>query len=287
MRQLRITKQITNRQDFSLDKYLNEIGRIGLVTAEEEVELAIRIREGDQEALNKLTQANLRFVVSVAKQYQQQGLPLSDLISEGNVGLVKAALKFDETRGFKFISYAVWWIRQAIVQAISENSRMVRLPLNKITALNKIKKANASFEQEHNRMPSAEELVQLTGVGIVEVELCLKSSGRHISMDKPTHEDSDLDLHSLIASDEFPKPDTKLLVDSLHIDMNAMLNTLSKREAEVIRMLYGIGFETSMSMTEIGDILGISRERVRQIKEMAIVTIKTSNRSDILLKYLG
>ncbi|MCB0425883.1 MAG: RNA polymerase sigma factor RpoD/SigA [Flavobacteriaceae bacterium] len=287
MRQLRISKQITNRNDQSLDKYLNEINKIGLISAEEEVELAIKIREGDQLAVDKLTKANLRFVVSVAKQYQQQGLSLSDLICEGNIGLLKAALKFDETRGFKFISYAVWWIRQSIVQAITQDSRMVRLPLNKIGILNKMKQAKAIFEQNNNRPPSPQEIAEYLDVSVYEIELCIENSNRHVSIDQPISEDSNHSRHELIKSDDFPTPETALIVDSLQIDLDAVLNTLSKREGEVIRLHYGIGIDTPMTLSEIGQLLDLSRERVRQIKESAIRSVKCSGRADILIKYLG
>lgn len=287
MRQLRISKQITNRNDQSLDKYLNEIKKIELIPAEEEVNLAIKIRGGNQLALEKLTTANLRFVVSVAKQYQNHGLSLPDLICEGNMGLLKAALKFDETRGFKFISYAVWWIRQSIVQAIDQNSRVVRLPLNKIGILKKMNQAKAVFEQENNRPPSTQEIADYLGVSVSEIEICVESSSRHVSIDQSVFEDEGYTRHELIGSDDFPKPDRTLIIDSLQIDLNAVLNTLSKREAEIIRLFYGIGFDTPMALGEIGEVLGLTRERVRQIKESALLSIKRSGRADILMKYLG
>ncbi|MEO1033691.1 MAG: RNA polymerase sigma factor RpoD/SigA [Bacteroidota bacterium] len=287
MRQLRISKRITNRDDKSLDRYLNEISKIDMISAEEEVELAIKIREGDQFAIGKLTKANLRFVISVAKQYQQQGLTLSDLICEGNIGLLKAALRFDETRGFKFISYAVWWIRQSIIQAIAQDSRMVRLPLNKISVLNKVKKANVFFEQKNNRPPSYHEIADVIGVSASEVELCIESSSSHVSMDQPIFADSNYNRHELIKSDTFPAPETSLIADSLRTDLDAVLSTLSDREADVIRLHYGIGAEAQMTLSEIAQLFDVSRERVRQIRESAIRGLKRSYRSDILIKYLG
>ena len=287
MRQLRINKRITNRDDKSLDRYLNEISKIDMISAEEEVELATKIRDGDQFALDKLTNANLRFVISVAKQYQQQGLTLSDLICEGNIGLFKAALRFDETRGFKFISYAVWWIRQSIIQAIAQDSRMVRLPLNKIGILNKVKKANAFFEQRNNRPPSYNEIADLIGVSASEVELCIKSSSNHVSMDQPIFADSNYSRHETIESNTFPDPDTSMITDSLKIDLDAVLSTLSEREAEVVRLHYGIGDEAPMTLSEIGQLYDVSRERVRQIRESAIRGLRRSYRAEILIKYLG
>lgn len=287
MRQLRISKRITNRDDKSLDRYLNDIGKIGMISVEEEIELAIKIRQGDQFAIGKLTKANLRFVISVAKQYQQQGLTLSDLICEGNIGLLKAALRFDETRGFKFISYAVWWIRQSIVQAIAQNSRIVRLPLNKINIINKMKKANAYFEQENNRSPSYHEIADLIGVSATEVELCIKSSINHTSIDQPISEDSNHNRHELIKSDIFPAPETSLITDSLRIDLDTVLSKLSDRQTEVIRLHYGIGVDSPMTFSEIGQLFGLSTERIRQINESGIRALKRSGRADILIKYLG
>ncbi|MBV7269288.1 sigma-70 family RNA polymerase sigma factor [Winogradskyella luteola] len=287
MRQLQISKRITNRDDKSLDRYLNDISKIDMISSEEEVELAIKIREGNQFAIDKLTKANLRFVISVAKQYQQQGLTLSDLICEGNIGLLKAALRFDETRGFKFISYAVWWIRQSIAQSIAQDSRMVRLPLNKINILNKVKKVNAYFEQENNRPPSYHEIAGLIGVSASEVELCIESSSSHISMDQPIFEDSNYNRHELIKSDTFPSPETSLMSDSLRIDLHTVLSTLSEREAEVIRLHYGIGIDAPMTLSEISQLFGLSTERIRQIRESAIRGLKRSGRTDILIKYLG
>lgn len=285
MRSLHISKQITFRNDQSLDKYLNDINKISLITAEQEVQLAIRIREGDPLALEALIRANLRFVVSVAKQYQNQGLSLSDLINEGNIGLVKAASKFDETRGFKFISYAVWWIRQAVIQALAENSRIVRLPLNKIGVINKIKNAAAHFEQVHNRFPSIEELSKLIDSSVEEIELCFKNSGKDISFDSPINEEGKLTLLDTIKSNHYPAPETSLLLDSLQDDLESVFKTLSPRESEILKLYYGIGCD-AMTLEEIGRYLDIGRERVRQIRECAIKNIKKSGRSNILIKYL-
>lgn len=287
MRQLKISKQITNRDDLSLDKYLSDINKISLITAEEEVELVIKIREGHKWAFDKLTTANLRFVVSVAKQYQNKGLSLTDLISEGNVGILKAALKFDETRGFKFISYAVWWIRQAIIQAIAENNRVVRLPLNKISIINKMKQAIGALEQTHNRPPSPQEIADYLDVSLSEIEICIGSSKRNVSMDQSIADDNNLSRYDFFESEEFPTPEAGLMSDSLKSDLQAVLNTLSMREKEIIKLYYGIGLKTPMSLVEIGELLDITRERVRQIKESAIVNIKSSGRSNILMKYLG
>lgn len=286
MRSLHISKQITSRSTQSLDKYLNDISRISLINAEQEVQLAIRIREGDQLALEELIRANLRFVVSVAKQYQNQGLSLSDLINEGNIGLVKAASKFDETRGFKFISYAVWWIRQAVVQALSENSRNVRLPLNKIGVINKIKKATTRFEQTNDRVPTIDEISKLLNVSVDEIELCLKNLGKDVSFDKPLNEEAKLTLLDTMISNHFPSPEMTLLKDSLQNDLDSVFKTLSVRESEVLKLYYGIGCKNPMTMEEIGIHLGLGRERVRQIKECAIRNIRESGRSDILIQYL-
>ncbi len=287
MRQLKIIKQVTNRESKSLDKYLQDISKIDLITANEEVDLAQKIREGDQLALEKLTTANLRFVVSVAKQYQNQGLTLPDLINEGNVGLVKAAKRFDETRGFKFISYAVWWIRQAILQALAEQSRIVRLPLNKIGSINKIKKAFSYLEQAHERPPSAEEIAKELEMSVGEVQQSLKNSGRHVSMDAPLKEGEDSNLYSVIGSDESPNPDKNLLQQSLNIEINRALETLSQREADVVKLYYGIGDQHSMTLEEIGQTFDLTRERVRQIREKAIRKLKHNSRSKILKTYLG
>ncbi len=287
MRQLKIIKQVTNRESKSLDKYLQDISKIELITAQEEVELAQRIRAGDQEALEKLTNANLRFVVSVAKQYQNQGLKLPDLINEGNVGLVKAARRFDETRGFKFISYAVWWIRQSILQALAEQSRVVRLPLNKIGSINKIKKTFSYLEQTHERPPSAEEIANELDMTITEVKQSLKNSGRHISMDAPLKEGEDCNLYDVMRSGESPRPDIDLMRQSLHTEINRALETLSPREADVIKLYYGIGDQQSMTLAEIGQTFDLTRERVRHIREKAIMKLRHNSRNKLLKSYLG
>ncbi|MCO4820632.1 MAG: RNA polymerase sigma factor RpoD/SigA [Flavobacteriaceae bacterium] len=287
MRQLKITKQVTNRESKSLDKYLQDIGKIQLITAEEEVELAQRIRAGDQQALDKLTTANLRFVVSVSKQYQNQGLTLPDLINEGNAGLVKAAKRFDETRGFKFISYAVWWIRQAILQALAEQSRIVRLPLNKIGSINKINKAYSFLEQTHERPPSAQEIAQNLDLSISDVKQSMKISGRHVSMDAPLREGETSTLYDVVNSNESPRPDADLMQDSLNIEVNRALDMLSEKEAEVLRHYYGINDKNPMSLQEIGDSFGLTRERVRQIKEKGIRRLRHTSKSKVLKTYLG
>ncbi|GGH41196.1 RNA polymerase sigma factor rpoD [Mangrovimonas yunxiaonensis] len=287
MRQLKITKQVTNRESKSLDKYLQDISKMPLITADEEVELAQRIREGDQQALDKLTTANLRFVVSVAKQYQNQGLKLPDLINEGNAGLVKAAKRFDETRGFKFISYAVWWIRQSILQALAEQARIVRLPLNKIGSINKINKAFSHLEQAHQRPPSAEEIAKELDMTVSDVKQSLKNSGRHLSMDAPLKEGEDSSLYDVVKSGESPNPDKELMKASLNVEVNRALNTLSQREADVIRLYYGISSEQPMSLEEIGETFGLTRERVRQIKEKGIRRLRHSSKNKILKTYLG
>ncbi|AJR03212.1 sigma-70 family RNA polymerase sigma factor [Siansivirga zeaxanthinifaciens] len=287
MRQLKITKQVTNRESKSLDKYLQDISKISLITAEEEVELAQKIRQGDQQALDKLTTANLRFVVSVSKQYQNQGLTLPDLINEGNAGLVKAAKRFDETRGFKFISYAVWWIRQAIMQALAEQSRIVRLPLNKIGSINKINKAYSFLEQTHERAPSAEEIANNLDLTLSDVKQSMKISGRHVSMDAPFKEGEDSNLYDVVKSNETPQPDNNLMNDSLTTEVNRALNTLSLNEAEVIRNYYGISNTQPMSLQEIGDAFGLTRERVRQIKEKGIRKLRHTSKSKVLKTYLG
>ncbi|EMQ96313.1 RNA polymerase sigma factor RpoD [Xanthomarina gelatinilytica] len=287
MRQLKITKQVTNRESKSLDKYLQDISKLPLITADEEVELAQRIREGDQLALDKLTTSNLRFVVSVAKQYQNQGLTLPDLINEGNAGLVKAAKRFDETRGFKFISYAVWWIRQAILQALAEQSRIVRLPLNKIGSINKINKAYSHLEQAHQRPPSPEEIAKELEMTVSDVKQSLKNSGRHISMDAPLKEGEDSSLYDVVKSGESPNPDKTLMNDSLNLEVNRALNTLSQREADVVRLYYGINNEQPMSLEEIGETFGLTRERVRQIKEKGIRRLRHTSKNKILRTYLG
>ncbi|SIR39472.1 sigma-70 family RNA polymerase sigma factor [Maribacter ulvicola] len=287
MRQLKITKQVTNRETASLDKYLQEIGKVDLITADEEVELAQRIKAGDQIALEKLTKANLRFVVSVAKQYQNQGLTLPDLINEGNLGLIKAAQRFDETRGFKFISYAVWWIRQSILQALAEQSRIVRLPLNKIGSINKINKTFAFLEQAHERMPSPEEIAKELDMTVDDVKQSLKNSGRHVSMDAPLIDGEDSNLYDVLRSGESPNPDRELLHDSLRTEIERALETLTPREADVIRLYFGLANQHSMTLEEIGETFDLTRERVRQIKEKAIRRLKHTSRSKILKTYLG
>ena len=287
MRQLKITKQVTNRETASLDKYLQEIGKVDLITADEEVELAQKIKAGDQRALEKLTKANLRFVVSVAKQYQNQGLTLPDLINEGNLGLIKAAQRFDETRGFKFISYAVWWIRQSILQALAEQSRIVRLPLNKIGSINKINKTFAFLEQSHERPPSAEEIAKELDMTINDVKESMKNSGRHVSMDAPLVEGEDSNLYDVLRSGESPNPDRDLLHESLRTEIERALETLTPREADVIRLYFGLGDQHPMTLEEIGETFDLTRERVRQIKEKAIRRLKHTSRSKILKTYLG
>ncbi|TRZ45255.1 sigma-70 family RNA polymerase sigma factor [Robertkochia solimangrovi] len=287
MRQLKIIKQVTNRESKSLDKYLQDISKIDMITADEEVELAQRIKQGDQVALEKLTKANLRFVVSVAKQYQNQGLKLPDLINEGNMGLVKAAKRFDETRGFKFISYAVWWIRQSILQALAEQSRIVRLPLNKIGSINKINKAYSFLEQTHERAPSAEEIAKELDMTVKDVRQSMRSSGRHLSMDAPLKEGETSSLYDVVKSGESPNPDKELLHDSLHIEINRALETLTTREADVIKLNYGIGSQQPMTLEEIGEIFDLTRERVRQIREKGIRRLRHNSRSKILKMYLG
>jgi len=287
MRQLKITKQVTNRETASLDKYLQEIGRVDLITADEEVELAQRIKAGDVAALEKLTKANLRFVVSVAKQYQNQGLTLPDLINEGNLGLIKAAQRFDETRGFKFISYAVWWIRRSILQALAEQSRIVRLPLNKIGSINKINKMYAYLEQANERVPSAEEIARELDMSVNDVKESMKNAGRHISMDAPLVEGEDSNLYDVIRSNESPNPDKSLILDSLRTEIERALETLTPREADVIRLYFGLGDQHAMTLEEIGETFDLTRERVRQIKEKAIRRLKHTSRSKILKTYLG
>lgn len=287
MRQLKITKQVTNRESKSLDKYLQDISKIPLITAEEEVELAQLIKKGDQKALDKLTTANLRFVVSVAKQYQNQGLKLPDLINEGNAGLVKAAKRFDETRGFKFISYAVWWIRQAILQALAEQSRIVRLPLNKIGSINKINKAYSHLEQTHQRAPSAHEIANSLEITESNVKQSLKISGRHVSMDAPLKDGENYSLYDVVTTEGAPSPDSDLIKDSLNAEVNRALDTLSEKEAEVIRHYYGISKKQPMSLQEIGDAFGLTRERVRQIKEKGIRRLRHTSKSKVLRTYLG
>ncbi|HYQ85879.1 MAG TPA: sigma-70 family RNA polymerase sigma factor [Bacteroidota bacterium] len=283
----KVNKQYTNRESQSLDKYLQEIGKVELLDPEEEIDLARRIKKGDQKALEKLTKANLRFVVSVAKQYQNQGLSLGDLINEGNLGLIKAAKRFDETRGFKFISYAVWWIRQSILQALAEQSRIVRLPLNRVGALNKIGKAFSTLEQEFEREPSASELAEELDMSLFEVADTLKISGRHLSMDAPFAQGEDNRLLDVIQDERTPLPDHSLIKESLSKEVERALGTLTEREAEVIRLYFGLGREHSLTLEEIGEKFQLTRERVRQIKEKAIRRLRHASRSKQLRAYLG
>jgi len=289
MRQLKIMKQVTNRETASLDKYLQEIGRVDMISADEEVELAKRIKNGDRAALDKLTKANLRFVVSVSKQYQNQGLALPDLINEGNVGLMKAAQRFDETRGFKFISYAVWWIRQSILQALAEQARIVRLPLNKIGVINKINKAYSELEQMYERPPSAAELADALECSVEEVRQSLKNNGRHVSMDASLveGEDSSFNMYDLLPNDSLPGPESELTKDSLRKDIERSLMTLTMREGEIVRLYFGLNGKYPLTLEEIGDQFELTRERVRQIKEKAIRRLKKTSRSNILKTYLG
>jgi len=287
MRQLKIAKQVTNRDTASLDKYLQEIGRVELVTADEEVELARRIKEGDHAALEKLVKANLRFVVSVSKQYQNQGLSLSDLINEGNLGLIKAALRFDETRGFKFISYAVWWIRQSIMQSIAEQGRIVRLPLNKIGSINKINRTFSSLEQVFEREPSITEIAEAMELSENDVKESLQNSGKHVSMDAPLVDGEDGSLYDVVKSDESPEPDLKLMKDSLSKEIDRTLQTLAPREADVVRMFFGLNGNHAMTLEEIGEKFDLTRERVRQIKEKALRRLKHQTKSKLLKSYLG
>ena len=287
MRQLKITKQVTNRESKSLDKYLQDISKIPLITAEEEVELAQRIHKGDQKALDTLTTANLRFVVSVSKQYQNQGLTLPDLINEGNAGLVKAAKRFDETRGFKFISYAVWWIRQAILQALAEQSRIVRLPLNKIGSINKINRAYSYLEQSHQRPPVPSEIANELDMSVSEVKQSMKISGRHLSMDAPLKEGETSNFYDVMSSGESPNPDKQLMLESLGVEIDRALNTLGSRESAVLKSYYGLGDNSPMSLVEIGEAFDITRERVRQIKEKGIRRLRHASKSKVLRTYLG
>ena len=287
MRQLKITKQVTNRDTKSLEKYFQEVSKIDLITADEEVELAVRIKEGDQRALDKLVKANLRFVVSVAKQYQNQGLKLSDLINEGNLGLVKAAKRFDETRGFKFISYAVWWIRQSILQALAEQSRIVRLPLNKIGSISKINKVYAKLEQEKERVPTYVEIANELDTTVRNVATSMKNSGRHLSMDAPFKEGEDSNLYNVLQSGETPRPDENMVQKGLSTEINRALGTLSPKEAKVIKMFYGIGRKSACSLAEIGEEFDLTRERVRQVKQRAIRRLQNKSRNQVLRYYLG
>ncbi len=284
---VKISKQYTNRESQSLDKYLQEIGKVDLLIPQEEIDLARRIKKGDQKALEKLTKANLRFVVSVAKQYQNQGLSLGDLINEGNLGLIKAAKRFDETRGFKFISYAVWWIRQSILQALAEQSRIVRLPLNRVGALNKIGKAFSALEQEFEREPSASELAEELDMSLFEVSDTLKISGRHLSMDAPFAQGEDNRLLDVIQDSRQPPPDHILMDESLKEEVRRALKTLTDREAQVIRLYFGLDQEHSLTLEEIGEKFNLTRERVRQIKEKAIRRLRHASRSKHLRAYLG
>jgi len=287
MRQLKITRSITNRESASLEKYLQEISRESMINAEEEVRLAKLIREGDQVALDKLTKANLRFVVSVAKQYQNQGLSIPDLINEGNLGLIKAAKRFDETRGFKFISYAVWWIRQSILQALAEQSRIVRLPLNQVGSLSKIMKAFARLEQEYEREPSAEELAELLEMPLDKLSEAMKVSGKHVSMDAPFVQGEDNCLIDVLENTDAPRTDVGLMYESLKQEIDRILNTLADREREIIKMFFGIGFPHGLSLDEIAMKFDITRERVRQLKEKAIRKMRQKSKSKLLLSYLG
>lgn len=287
MRQLKITKQVTNRDTPSLDKYLQEIGKVDLISPEEEVELARRIKKGDKVALGKLVKANLRFVVSVAKQYQNQGMSLPDLINEGNLGLIKAAQRFDETRGFKFISYGVWWIRQAILQSLAEQARIVRLPVNKIGSINKINRAFARLEQEFEREPSSQEIADVLQLAPEEVKEVLKSNGRTVSMDAPISSEEDNDMYDVLENDDNPSPDKHLMNESLTYEIERALSTLSPREAKVIKLYFGINLKHPLTLEEIGEELGLTRERVRQIKEKALKRIQYTTRSKILKTYLG
>ena len=286
MRQLKITKSITNRESESLEKYLSEIGREELLSTDEEVELAQRIRKGDQKALDRLTKANLRFVVSVAKQYQNQGLSLSDLINEGNLGLIKAAEKFDETRGFKFISYAVWWIRQSILQAIAEQSRIVRLPLNQVSSVNKINQMLTKFEQENERRPSVDEIAEKTELPHEKVDEAMMINSRHVSVDAPFVEGEENSLLDVLVNDDAPMADRQLVVESLRAEIGDMLKTLNERERRVVKAFYGIG-EPELTLEEIGTKYGLTRERVRQIKEKAIRRLRNNTHNKILKAYLG
>ncbi len=287
MRQLKIIKQVTNRETASLDKYLHEIGKVDLLTAEDEVELARRVRSGDHEALERLIKANLRFVVSVSKQYQNQGLSLPDLINEGNLGLIKAAKRFDETRGFKFISYAVWWIRQSILQALAEQARIVRLPLNKIGSINKINKALSDLEQKFEREPSIEEISKAIELAPSDIKDAMRSSGRHVSMDAPLTEGEDGDMYEVLLSNDNPSPDGNLLNDSLRKEIERTLSSLTEREASIIKLYFGLNGKHPYTLEEIGEEFNLTRERVRKIKEKAIKRLKQTTRSKILKTYLG
>jgi RNA polymerase primary sigma factor len=287
MRQLKIIKQVTNREALSVDKYLHEISKEDLLTAEQEVELARRIKKGDEQALEKLIRSNLRFVVSVAKQYQNQGLSLPDLINEGNLGLIKAARRFDETRGFKFISYAVWWIRQSILQALAEQARIVRLPLNKIGSINKINRALAELEQRHEREPSIQEISKTLELAPEEIKEAMKNSNKPLSMDAPLNEEEEDSMYDIMESDENPPPDENLINESLNREIERALSSLTEREAKIIRLYYGLGNKHPFTLEEIGEKINLTRERVRQIKEKAIKRLKHTTRNKILKSYLG
>ncbi len=284
---MKITKQFTNRESQSLDRYLQEIGRVDLITPEKEIELALKIKKGDHKALEELVKANLRFVVSVAKQYQNQGLSLGDLINEGNLGLIKAAYRFDETRGFKFISYAVWWIRQTILQALAEQSRIVRLPLNRVGALNKIGKAYSNLEQEYEREPNADEIASELNISIVDVADALRNSGKHISMDAPFSSGEETSLLDIMENNDEPSPDANLMTSSLKSEIERALSSLTEKEAEVVKLYFGLSGEHSYTLEEIGEKFNLTRERVRQIKEKAIRRLKHASRSKNLRSYLG
>ena len=287
MRQLKISKQFTNRENKSLDKYLNEISKVSMIDAQEEVQLAQRIREGDQAALEKLVNANLRFVVSVSKQYQNQGLTLGDLINEGNMGLIKAARRFDETRGFKFISYAVWWIRQSILQALADQSRIVRLPLNKVGSLGRITQASARLEQEFEREPTPQEIADSLEISLTEVENALRSSGRHLSIDAPLAEGEDNTLLGVLDNNDEPNPDMPLLNESLQNEIKRVISTLSDKERDVLKYYFGLDGNPAHTLEDISDKVGLTRERVRQIKEKALRRLRKSSKSKILKTYLG
>lgn len=287
MRQLKITKQVTNRETLSLDKYLHDIGKVELLSAEREVELAKRIRKGDQQALEELIKANLRFVVSVSKQYQNQGLSLPDLINEGNLGLIKAAQRFDETRGFKFISYAVWWIRQSILQALAEQARIVRLPLNKIGSINKINRTFSKLEQEFQREPTPEEVASILETSSDVVEDAMKVSSHHVSMDAPLRDEDDNSLYDIMLNNESPSPDNVLITNSLRKEIERTLSTLGEREAEIIKYYFGLNGYPQHTLEEIGEVFGLTRERVRQIKEKSIKKLKNHYRNRLLKAYLG
>lgn len=287
MRQLKINKQITNREIASLDKYLQEVSKIEMIDSNQEIELARRIHIGDKSALEKLIRANLRFVISVSKQYQNQGLSLPDLINEGNLGLMKAAQRYDETKGFKFISYAVWWIRQSILQALAEQSRIVRLPLNKIGAIHKINRAHIHLEQENQRTPSAEELAEVLDMTEEEIKVCIRNTGKHISMDAPLVEDEDINLYDVLSSSNSSSPDKDLIVESLKIEIERVLKTLTSKEADIIRLYYGLNKKNPSSLEEISKNFNLTKERVRQIKEKAIKKLKQNFRRQLLQSYLN